>query len=104
MGDTHPAPGLGAVAGEFPVQVEAADPLAALDGALVDPAGRDDPGDLELQPVRILGVEALRRAVVAGADEGAGLGEAGGEALQFGQRVDLPGQVVQADGAAAAGR
>src|SRR5207253_11217017 len=72
VGDAHPASGLGAVAGQFLGQVEAADLLAALEGAGVDAVGGNNPGDLELQPVGILGVEALGRAVVAGADEGAG--------------------------------
>src|SRR5438270_245360 len=83
--------GPAAVAGQFLGQVEAADLLAALEGAGVDAVGGNNPGDLELQPVGILGVEALGRAVVAGADEGAGLGEPGGEALELGQGVDLPG-------------
>jgi hypothetical protein len=42
--------------------------------------------------------------VVAGADQRAGLGQAAGDALQFGQGVDLPGQVVEAHRAAPGGR
>ena len=104
VGDADAASGLGAVAGQLPVEVEPADPLAGLDGAVVELVGRDDPGDLELEPVGVLAVEALRRAVVAGADERPGVRQGAGQALELGQRVDLPGQVVEPDRAAPPGR
>ena len=37
--------------------------------------------------------------MVGGADQGAGLGQTVRQALELGQGVDLPGQVVEADGA-----
>ena len=72
-------------------------------GRVVEQRRGDDPRDLELQPVGVLGVEALRRRVVAGADEGARLGEPLLEHAELGQRPDLPRQVVEPDGAPAGG-
>src|SRR5207244_3772546 len=54
---------------------------------------------LELDAVGVLGVEALRRPVVAGADEGAGASQLTGDALELVEGVDLPRQVVQTDAA-----
>lgn len=73
VGDADPAARLGAVAGELGGQVEPADALAALDGVGIDHLRRDDPGDLELEAVGVLRVEALRRAVVAGSGQSPGL-------------------------------
>src|SRR5262245_55934729 len=95
--DAHATPGVGAVALDLPVQVEGLDAGAGLEGGLVDELGGDQPRDLELDAVGILGVQGFGGAVVAGADEGADLAQLGGEALELTQCVDLPGQVVEAD-------
>lgn len=102
-GDTHPAAGLTAVALPLAVQVEAADPLAGGQGVVVEPVGRDQPDDLELEPVRVLSVEALGGAVVGAADQGAGGGQSLGGDGELVEGVDLPGQVVEADGGSARG-
>src|SRR5688572_10474494 len=101
-GDGHPdaAAGLGAVALDLALEVQRGDHrgLGDLGG---DEVGRQQPGDLELDAVGVLRVERLRGPVVGGADEGAGLEERATDAGQLGEGVDLPRQVVQADGAAA---
>ena len=66
--------------------------------------GGDEPDDLELEPVRVLAVQALGRAVVGGSDEGAGLLEPGRQVLQVGERLDLPRQVVKTHGRLAGAR
>src|SRR4029453_8667584 len=50
---------------------------------------------LELDAVGVLGVEALRRAVIAGPDQRALLPQPGGEVAQVVERVDLPSEVVE---------
>ena len=72
-------------------------PCAA--GRVGDQVGRDQPDDLELEAVRVLGVQALGRAVIAGADECLSFGEHTGESFEIAQGLDLPGEVVQPDGA-----
>src|SRR3712207_9494206 len=66
-----------------------------------DEGGRQQPGDLELQAVGVLRVEGLGGDVVRRPDERAGLQQRVADAGQLGERVDLPSQVVEADGAAA---
>src|SRR6266545_7208428 len=87
------------VSGLLAAEVERPDPDAAVQRGRVERGGRHDPGELELDAVRILAVERLRGAVVGRADQGTGLGQLGGQLLQVVERVDLPGEVVQADGA-----
>ncbi len=65
---------------------------------------RDDPGELELDPIGVLAVDRTRRAVVGRADEGAGGREALRQPLEVRERVDLPREVVQADRTAAGRR
>src|ERR1700722_3424336 len=79
--------GWAAVAGEFGVPV--------LDG--------DAPQDLELDAARVLGVQRLRQAVVALADQGAGVDQALAGVHELGEGADLPRQVVEADPGAAVG-
>src|SRR4051794_25824466 len=94
----HAAPGLGAVAGDLGADVErGGTALAAGLELLGQVLGRHDPGDLELDAVRVLCVQGLRAEVVGRPDEGPALGQHAREALQLGQRVDLPGQVVEAN-------
>jgi hypothetical protein len=71
--DADAALGVGAVAVLLAGQVQGADPLAGGQGLVVEQVGRDDPGDLELEAVGVLGVQALGGAVVGGADQGPGL-------------------------------
>src|SRR5918995_5142127 len=103
-GDSDPTAGVRAVAGDLLVEVEATNPLAGLPGCVVQPIGWHDPGDLELQPVRILAVEALCRAVVRRAGECAVVGKGCRQLLHLRQRVDLPGQVVETDRCASRAR
>jgi uncharacterized damage-inducible protein DinB len=58
---------------------------------------RDPPHDLELDAVRVLGVQGLRHAVIALAHQRPGLDQPGPGLDQVLERADLPGQVVQAD-------
>ena len=69
--DPDPTARVGAVACDLLVDVKGTNPLTSLPCRVVQPIGRHDPGDLELQPVWVLAVQALRRAVVRRADEGA---------------------------------
>src|ERR1700675_1327405 len=56
----------------------------------------DRPEDLELQPVRVLGVERQAHAVIGLADERAGLGQPLARAHEVGELADLPRGVVHA--------
>ena len=81
-------------------QVEGTDLRTPGEHLLVEVVRGDYPGDLELQPVRVVAVERLGRAVVRGSDERTRVGELGGDLLEVAQRVDLPRQVVEAHTAA----
>src|SRR6266545_4755087 len=81
-------------------EVERADLGAAGAQLRGDPLGRDQPAHLELDAVGVASVERLGGGMVARADERAELAELGGDALELGEGVDLPGQVVQADAGA----
>src|SRR5215207_6032601 len=102
-GDAHAAEGGATVAVLLALQVERADPLARLDSLLVEPVGRHQPDDLELDSVRVVPVQALRRPVVGGPDEGTGRRQRGRRPVELLERVDLPGEVVQAHRAAPCG-
>ena len=75
--------------------------LRACQRLVVEQVGRDQPDDLELQPVRVLAVEALGGAVV-GRRRPARRPRLSWRAssLQLVEGVDLPGEVVEPDGAA----
>src|SRR3954454_14587629 len=64
---------------------------------------RDHPHDLELVAVRVDAVDALGRAMARFTGVGAGLHEGLASLLQLVDRVDLPGEVVQPDGAPRSG-
>ena len=68
-GNAHSAAGLGAEARHLGIQVERADALTAVEVGLFEPVGGDQPDDLELEPVGVLGIQALGGAVVGRADE-----------------------------------
>src|SRR5437879_2295269 len=87
--DSDAAGGGGAVAPLLALDVQRADRRAPGQGFVVQQVGGDDPGDLELDAVGILAVQALGRAVVAGPHEGARLGQGAGQPLQPAQRVHL---------------
>ena len=97
-GDADTAAGVGAVTLLLAREVQRADPLAGLARGVVEPVGRHDPGDLELQAVGVVGVEALGGAVVTRAAERTGVGERRGQPLELGEGVDLPREVVEPDG------
>jgi len=88
---------VGAVARLFPGKVQWPDAGAAGARLVVQGVGGDDPRDLEFDAVRVPAVQRLRRAVVGAADQRTGGDELAPEFVQVGERVDLPGQVVQAD-------
>src|SRR6266516_4415846 len=95
-GDADAAAGVAAVLGQLGGEVQAADAglLAVLVGEQV---GRDDPDDLELEPVRVLAVQRLRRPVVRRPDQRAVLAQGRGQLLEVTERVDLPREVIEAD-------
>jgi hypothetical protein len=101
VGDADATLGVGAVAGDLAREVQRTDAGLAVERLVVEQRGGHDPRHLELVAVGVLGVQALRRAVVTGAHERTVRLEHVGEAGQLRQRVDLPCQVVEADGAAA---
>jgi D-amino peptidase len=85
-----------APAGDGRVQVERDDHLAL--GQLGRPVlGRDPPHHLELDAVRVLGVQGLRHAVITLPHQRPGLDQSGPGPDQVLERADLPSQVVQAD-------
>src|SRR6266536_4256098 len=98
--DAHPAERPGTVSGLLPLQVERTDAGPPGAGLLVERVGRHEPRDLELDAVRILGVQGLRRAVVGCADQRASRGQLACECVQVVEGVDLPGQMVEPGGAA----
>ena len=59
--------------------------------------GRDEPHHLELDAVGVLGIQALVDAVIGRAVQRTGGGEPDAVGLEFGERRDLPREVVQAD-------
>ena len=65
---------------------------------------RDQPHDLELEPVGVLGVEALVGAVIAGADQRPGVQQPLSHRGQIVEGGHLPGDVVEAHRRAARGR
>ncbi len=89
------------VARDLARQVERRDRAATLlHGSAVEQVGGHEPDHLELEAVRVLGVQALGRPVVGGADEGIGAGQCVGEVAEVGERRDLPREVVEPDRAA----
>src|SRR3954452_20856589 len=87
--------GVSAPGCELSLEVEGADDCLVLEVA--PRVAGDGPEDLELVPVGVLAVERLGDAVVGGADQRAQPAEGFGAGGQVGDRVDLPGEVVQAD-------
>jgi hypothetical protein len=59
--------------------------------------GGYEPADLELQPIRVLGVERLGGAVVGLVDQRSGVDQSVLDVLEFKQRLDFPGQVIEPD-------
>src|SRR4029453_6983413 len=59
-------------------------------------AVRARPEDLELEPIRILGVERQAHAVIRGSDQGSCVDESPTRAREVGEGVDLPGRVIHA--------
>src|SRR4051794_17880168 len=68
-GDPDAARGVRPVPALLLLDIQRADPGPAGVSRIVEQVSRDDPHDLELQPVRVLAVQALGRAVVGCADE-----------------------------------
>jgi hypothetical protein len=99
--DPHAAAGLRAVALDLPLEVQWSGDRGALGDLGGDQVGRQQPGDLELDAVGVLGVERLGGHVVGGTDQRAGPQQRLADAGELGERVHLPRQVVQPDGPAA---
>ncbi len=79
-------------------QIERSDRCASSDVVRGQQVRRDEPDNLEFDPVGVLRVEALGGPVVACSDERTSVPQHAGEPLQIAERVDFPRQVVQPDG------
>jgi hypothetical protein len=88
---------VGVPAGQGAVPVQGDGEPALLGQFGVPVLDGDAPQDLELDAARVLGVQGLRHAVVALADQGARVEELLPGLDEIGERADLPRQVVQAD-------
>lgn len=85
------------MAGEFALHVQ-----GLYDGAPIVVApliARDHPHNFELVAIGIFGVEGLRRAVIALADEGPKFSEGDAGGGEVFEAWDLPGEVIEADAA-----
>src|SRR3954452_678561 len=87
--------GVSAPGGELSLEVEGADDCLVLE--LAPRLAGDGPQDLELVALGVLAVERLGDAVVGRADQRAQPAEGVRSCREVGDRVDLPGKVVEAN-------